>query len=162
MSENINEYKLKLEEFCNTRDKLFTLLQNEENIEKRIHLQELIIKAEENIKYYQLLHVNSFSNDNNKNNNNKINNIEDGQEINSDKELNIETNKNIKEKLNNNNNLKNKYKSKKDSSNNKKKTNNKARYENIINKNKTKELDYYDPELYINPLPLTYTRGSCT
>ena len=73
MSENINEYKSKLEEFCNTRDKLFTLLQNEENIEKRIHLQELIIKAEENIKNYQLLHVNSFSNDNNKNNNNKIN-----------------------------------------------------------------------------------------
>ena len=141
MSENINEYKSKLEEFCNTRDKLFTLLQNEENIEKRIHLQELIIKAEENIKNYQLLHVNSFSNDNNKNNNNKINNIEDEQEINSDKELNIETNKNIKEKLNNNNNnnLKNKYISKKDSSNNKKKTNNKARYENIINKNKTKE-----------------------
>ena len=119
MSENINEYKSKLEEFCNTRDKLFTLLQNEENIEKRIHLQELIIKAEENIKNYQLLHINSFSN--NKNNNNKINNIEDEQEINSDKELNIETNKNIKEKLNNiNNNLKNKYISKKDSSNNKK------------------------------------------
>ena len=158
MSENINKYKSKLEEFCNTRDKLFTLLQNEENIEKRIHLQELIIKAEENIKNYQLLHVNSFSNDNNKNNNNKINNIEDEQEINSDKELNIETNKNIKEKLNNNNNLKNKYKSKKDSSN-KKKNNNKARYENIINKNKTKELDYYDPELDISPLPLPYTGG---
>ena len=70
MYENINKYKSKLEEFCNTRDKLFTLLQNEENIEKRIHLQELIIKAEENIKNYQLLHVNSFSNDNNKNNNN--------------------------------------------------------------------------------------------
>ena len=34
MSENINEYKLKLEEFCNTRDKLFTLLQKEEILKR--------------------------------------------------------------------------------------------------------------------------------
>lgn len=55
MAENVNEFNLKTEEFKKTRDKLFSLLQKEENIEKRINLQEMIIRAEENIRNYQIL-----------------------------------------------------------------------------------------------------------
>lgn len=55
MAENVNEFNLKTEEFKKTRDKLFSLLQKEENIEKRINFQEMIIKAEENIRNYQIL-----------------------------------------------------------------------------------------------------------
>lgn len=53
MIETETFYKEKIQEFIKTCNSLYILLNNEKNIEKRIRIEELIVKSEENLNKYK-------------------------------------------------------------------------------------------------------------
>ena len=83
-------------------------------MEKRIHLQEMIIKAEQNIRNYQKLNEQIDSNKDHQFNSNKKIHINDVEETNSDNEFNNEKTNNSNVKKSEEINLKNKSNSIKD------------------------------------------------